>query len=467
MAWLVGLAFAYRLLFLLAMPRVLDTADAVHYIEVAKLFAQGDFLHHDPKIPPLFPALGALLGMAISDMEWACRMASFAASCLVVVPLYLLARDAHGRGAARVAGLAVALWPWLADYGCRVSTEATASLWWFLAVWALTRGLRGAWAWLALSLAAFFALHLTRAEGTFIMLAAFPAAFLVCWPQHRARLFRLIPFGVVLLVLLGLNSLYVRQLTGQTTANYRIGFIIQEFDYLRFASTTVKTLSDVLPVMLGPVLLVFLGVGLFRQDEERDVAIERVILFFALAQWALSLFVLSPAPRYLMAPIMVLACFSARGIVLVSCQASGARFGAALRWLPVGALVLSMLLGAAATVGAEHVGRRPREPREYKTAGRWMRENLEAGLVFTRKPQVAYYAGMPSTGPALDDTLDAALTRARNAGARYLVVDERYGVAGLRPLLDARNAPPGLALRKSWADYPDAQIAVYEVLAQP
>jgi 4-amino-4-deoxy-L-arabinose transferase-like glycosyltransferase len=464
---LVLLSLVYRVVFLLAMPRVLDTADAIHYIETAAHLANGNFAGYDPKIPVLYPLLGALLNLVISDMEWACRMVSLAASTLVVIPIYLLCRDMHGRDAARVAGVTIAIWPWLADYGCRVGTEATAALCWITGVWMLSRAMRrGGWyCWIAPL--CFFALHLCRAEGMFILLGAPFAAMLLSSHEKKQALLRLIPYVLLCAVLLTLNGIYVHSMTGAATANYRVGFIRAEFDFVRFGYTTLKTLSDVFPVMLGPVLLLFMGAGFFvDRKEDRDVRLELFVLVFVLLQWFVSLFVLSPAPRYLMSPLMALAMWSAFGIAWVGRRAGGLRFGEILRILPMCALILIMLLGAVVTVGSEHLGRRPREPREYKDAGGWMKENLESGLIFTRKPQIGFYAGMASTGPALTDSLDEALARAMQADAQYLVVDERYtaqDVPGLRSLLDPDQAPPTLQWLRTFADYPQARVVLYRL----
>ncbi len=461
-AALLLLALAFRAFFLFAMPRVLDTADAVHYIETANHLAAGDFLAVNPKIPVLYPALGALVRRLADDMEWACRLVSFAASVLVLVPLYLLARGMHGRGPAQLAGVIVALWPWLADYGCRVSTEATAALWWVAGAWLVARAAQrgGLWCWLAPW--PMLALHLTRPEGLFIALAAPPAALLLLSAgERKAGVVRMLPYTGVLLPGVLLAAVYTRALTGAVTANYRVGFILEEFDFLRFADTAMKTVHEVFPIMLGPVLFLFLGAGLFMRNGKRDTRLELYVLALAAAQWFVSLFVLSPAPRYLMAPLMVLALWSARGMVLVAREAAPLPHGRWLRTLPALAVVGAMLLSAAATLAAEHVGRRPREPREYKTAGLWMREHLEPGLVFTRKPQVAYYAGMPSTGPALEDTLEQAVERARNANARYFVVDERYAPPGLRPLLDPGAAPAGLRVLQVFDGVPEGRVVVY------
>ncbi len=464
---LAGLAFAYRLLFLIAVPRVLDTADAIHYVETAASFASGSAWGHDPKIPVLYPLLGALFSkLFVADLEWACRMVSFTASTLLVIPVYFLGKDLHGRSSARVAGLVVALWPWLADYGCSVSTESLAVLLWVTGVSLFLRGARQGGAALYGGGVTLFALSLTRPEGLFILLCTAPAAAILMWPIDRTQARRLVPFGVLCAALIVANTIYNRFLLGEATANYRIGFVVAEFDWMRFVHTGVQTLSDVIPVMLGPVLFLFLGVGFFHpRATSRDGRLEAAVLLFALAQWGVSLFVLSPAPRYLMAPLIVLSLWSACGMVLASARLAQANRGArVLRCFPLLALVAFFLMHATVTLGSEHLGRRPREPREYKEAGRWMAVHLSPGLIFTRKPQVGFYAKMPSTGPVSEENLAQSLERARMAGARYVVVDERYTAAmapALAPLLDPSKAPTGLVYQRSFDTWPASRVVIY------
>lgn len=466
MAALTLAAALYRCLFLLLVPRVLDTADAVHYAESAARLAAGDFFGYNPKIPLLYPLFGALANICFNDIESACRAVSLLFSTLTVIPVYALARDLHGRGAARMAGLVVAVWPWLADYACSVTTEATAVFFWFLGVWALSRAVRRGGAWIALAAGALFALHLTRPEGTVILIAAPVAALLCCSGIPRRTIIRRLgAYAAACAVLLGLHMLYTRGLTGQATVNYRAGFIVEEFDILRFVQTAVESSHNVLPIMLGPVLLLFLGAGFFMQRAPgRDTRLELYVLALAATQWAAGVFVLSPAPRYLMAPIIALAIWAAAGMALVAQRAAETpKWGRYLRALPVIALLGTMSLGAAITLGSEHLGRPPRQPREYKAAGLWMREHLAPGLVFTRKPQVAYYAGMASTGPDDADSLEQAIARARDARARYMVVDERYAPPGIRPLLDPARAPAGIVHLQTFDLYPQCRVVVYEL----
>ena len=113
------------------------------------------------------------------------------------------------------------------------------------------------------------------------------------------------------------------------------------------------------------------------------------------------------------------------------------------------------------------MGRMTYQPYEYKIAGRWMKQNLQQGLIISRKPQVGFYSDMPTSGPDPKDTIDDIVARARQSGARYLVVDERYStqmIPALKPLLDPRNAPPALRLiNDSLSPYNDGgRIVIYE-----
>jgi hypothetical protein len=81
---------------------------------------------------------------------------------------------------------------------------------------------------------------------------------------------------------------------------------------------------------------------------------------------------------------------------------------------------------------------------------------------------VGYYADMPTTGPDLTDSLDDAVRRAQNVGARYFVVDERYTVPmapALAPLLEPAKAPASLHFIKDFPQYPHSRIVIYEVVA--
>lgn len=448
----------------------MDTADAIHYIESARQLALGHFFGFDAKIPVLYPALMALSSRYILNWEAAGAFVSFVAGVLLVLPVYGLSHDMHGRGPARMAGVICALWPWLADFSNRVGPDMLAGTLWFTAVWLLSRALRRGGLYAPAAAIGFFALHLTRPEGTFLLAAAPVAALILLGPGERRGLLRLVPYAAVCAVLLGAYALYMSRVAGHAAVNYRAGRILLDFEFIEMAKTALKTTTQVLPVMLGPVLLLFIGPGFFCRAADgirRDARLELFVLFYAFCQWFLSLFVLSAEPRYQMSVLIALSMWSALGIVVVSRGAVGLRYGRLLRLMPAAALVALMLVGGGISLAADHLHRQPTAPLEYKTAGLWMRDNLKPGLIFSRKPQVGYYAGMPSTGPDPGDTLEGAIDRARKAGARYVVIDERYTaqlVPAMAPLLEPSLAPADLRLLHAFAPYPESRVVIYELI---
>jgi hypothetical protein len=73
---------------------------------------------------------------------------------------------------------------------------------------------------------------------------------------------------------------------------------------------------------------------------------------------------------------------------------------------------------------------------------------------------------MKTSGPAVDESIEAGLARAAAMGARYVVIDERYAATktpAWQPLLDPANAPSSLRLvRDDLSPIPDARIVIYE-----
>jgi Dolichyl-phosphate-mannose-protein mannosyltransferase len=469
-AFVVG-ALAWRVAFLLAAPRVIDSSDAIHYMDLARAFAAGNLLETGARIPMLYPAACALMHLIVPDIEWASRLVSLAASSALVIPVYLLARDMHGRSAARVAALLVCINPWLADYGCRVATEALASLVWFSAVLALARSLRKGGVWLGIAPLLFFALHLARPEGTFLMFFAPVAGIALCAYGGEGRPKRLVPFVAIAAVLMLFYALYLKAATGHAGINVRVTSPGQAAALLTQGVQLVKNAFELLSkttIMTGPVLLLFAGVGLFRPangGRGRDLRLEAMVLLFAAAQFALVIPSGSAAPRYIMAIVIAVSFWAARGLAIVTEQAAGLPRARWLRVLPLGVTVALALATMAAAIVPEYMARLPYQPREYKIAGLWMKENLEPALVIARKPEIGFYADMETSGPGEGETLQETVTRLRAAGARYLVVDERY-TTQLFPewliLLDPAQAPGYLRLLKDGlSPYPDGRIVIY------
>lgn len=465
--WFVA-ALVVRLLFLAATPHVIDSADSIRYLEVAGRLVRGEFAQADLRIPLLYPALCAIVYGAAGDLEQAGLIVSLAASSALLLPLFLLASSMHGAQSARVAALMAVLWPWLVDYGCRVAPEALASFLWFLAIAALVRAARAPVAWSLAPAVVFYLLHLTRPEGLFVLFAAVPVLLVMGGSGGaRSKAARCGVFTAAALVLFVVQAVALHSITGAATVTARASSATLEHVFIERGADTARAyrtlFSTVLPTMMGPLLLLFAGVGLLAPDRvPRNARLECLLLYFALVQFVLAGLSTYAEPRYIMNTVVALSLWSARGAVWTA----GLTQSNWLRRMPVAAIVVLMLFGLAVNVAPHWLGRMTYQPVEYRIAGRWMKEHLEPGVILTRKPQVGFYAGMPTTGPDPADTWEDILRRAAEAKARYLVVDERYStkmIPALEPLLDPSTAPADLRLLNAdLSPYPQARIVVYE-----
>lgn len=475
-AVLLGLSGAMRLAYWWLVPRMLDSADAVRYLETAHTLADRDFLAADPKIPLLYPALVAHAHLFFPDWELAGQAVSFVFSVLLVVPVYFLARDLHGAAVGRMAGALVALWPWLIDYSNRVATEPLAVFLWITGALCLVRGIQpgGGTRWVLGAILSFGGLHFARPEGTFILIGAAGMFAILPRSEWRGARRKLGLYMAGVAAVLVLYALYIQQLTGSWTLNYRAGFIGEQPEgstvLVDLGRTIVAMTADVPAVMLGPLMWAFLGIGLVASGsgEPRRWRAEGAILYLAALQWLVVIPVLSPAPRYLMAAFVALLPWVARGLYVAGEKLAGATGRVWTRQAPFAVVALWFALHLGAAVAAEHKSGLPAQPWEYKIAGEWMRQHLEPGVIVTRKPQVGFYAEMPTAGVAADLTLDEIIRAARDAGQRYLVIDERYTaglVPGLASLLNPSAAPDTLRLvNAELSPYPDARIVIYEVI---
>ncbi len=468
----VPAAFSVRLALLVITQRAIDSADSIHYIAMAQQFAAGDFLSFDENLPVLYPLLGALVHLVVSDWEWAFWIVSLTASSLTVIPVYWLSRELHGDRAARVMALMICLWPWLVDYGSRIQPEALSVCLWFASVWFVYRAVVTGGRYLAFASLALFALHLARPEGTLLLLAAPLGALLLCYRAEGARFRRVVGLAAVVGFVALTYMLAMRALIGTATISYRAPMVDDVPDYFRrgavdFAKTFLQVTFNALPLMLGPVLPIFIGLGIFsRPETRRGFGLEALVLFFCLIQYAATLANFSPSPRYIMPIVVACGLWAAWGVVRARDIIAGAgyrRFAA----VPILAVAGTFTLGVVVGFAADRLGSIPQTPIEYRLVGHWMRDHLEPGLILTRKPQVGFYAGMPTTGPDASDDVAALMERAEDSGARYVVIDERYTASmapGIASLLDSGNAPPHLELlRDDLSAWAGAKVVIYEM----
>lgn len=467
----VPAALSVRWTYLILSGRAIDAADSIHYIAMAQQFAAGDFWSFDENLPVLYSALAAVAHLVIPDWEAAFRAVSLIVSSLTVVPVCFLSRELHGLRAARIMAVLVVFWPWLVDYASRIQPEALAVCLWFTSLWLVYRAITAGRAYLVLAPLALFALHLARPEGTLIMIAAPAGAFLVAWQKGPPRMRRVVVLAAAVVVLAGAYMAVMRAVIGTATLSYRAPMPTDWVEYfsrgaVALGETFFKITFNALPLMLGPFLLAFIGLGLFAPPEHRrDCRLEALIAVFCAVQYLATLANFSPSPRYLMPVVLAGGLWAAWGIDRA--RAILEQHGKApLARLPVALVVATFLLSFVASLAADRLGTLPESPIEYRAAGEWMKEHLEPGLILSRKPQVGFYAGMPTTGPDAGDDVPALVDRAKETGARYVVVDQRYTaglVPGIAGLLDAAAAPDELELVHEVRAWEGAAVVIYEV----
>lgn len=469
--WLAA-AFAVRMLFYFITPQVIDSADSILYLDAAQKIYEARLDELYPRIPMLYSACSAVAREFVSDIETAAICVSLISGTLLLVPVFLLSNRLHGRSAARYSALIVTLWPWLVDYSCRVAPEALYVTFWFAAIYAVLTITRGkAWVWPALAFC-LLGLYHARPEGILIVFAII-AAGLIPGQDRKRTAIRMVPVVALLVISISVNYWYVQRLAENAGITPRIS--IDSIQYSLFdrgadsARAALRLAFSVIPTMIGIVLGPLALVGIFaKTDRIRDYKYEAVVALVAVTQFAAAALSTFAEPRYVMATIVAISLWSARGAAILSTKAAASAQWRALRFAPVALIVATMSIGMYPNIVPPLLGEMSYKPLEYKIAGKWMRDNLEPGLIMSRKPQVGYYANMPTSGPAQDDTLEKIHERLLVSDFKYLVVDERYStqmIPALEPLLDPANAPSWLRLLKADASpYKDARIVIYEVV---
>ena len=184
-------------------------ADGLRYIRQAQQIDRGAWRDglvaaSDHPLHPLgLVAAHAVIGGA-DPVSWQRAAVALACGCVVllVIPLYLLARDAFGEESAWLGTLLFVANPLVATLVVNVLSESTFLLFWTWGLWASVRFLReGRFTWLPLAIGLGVLAYLSRPEGLLLPLAM--VATLVLLPLHRStrinwpRWWRAVAFLVV------------------------------------------------------------------------------------------------------------------------------------------------------------------------------------------------------------------------------------------------------------------------------
>lgn len=477
--------------------------------------------------PPLFPMLIAATSLVVGQAELAGRLVSLLLGTLLVLPVYFIARELHGRHVALVAGLLIALHPLLVGFAASVYCESTFMTLLMSGVFLSLRVFRAPTVrTLLLTGCVFGAAYLVRPEAAlYAVLAAGIVAVLQVARGHSVRV--AVQRGVVLFAGFAVLALpYVLwfhaqsgqwRLEGKSPLNYATELRIEQgrepYDasfgvgpdlsehgvwmkphavalsqvkmppgeiaryVIRRAKSVVPFLKNTLVDggMLGsPLLFVLSAIGLFAKPWSRPVALANLFCFAILASAASALFfIFYLSPRFLITFVPFLSIWAASGVVALCTWLAATvqllREKGASYWPSVafGALlVLAVPLSTLQGVeGLYELRMFSAEHRPIKIAGEWLDHYAPGQKVVTDSLDVLPFHAHATFVPLPYAESSTALRYLRQRQVRFIVLHDADKTS--TPYLDdwlKEGVPaPGAVLIYNEASPALGRILIYEL----
>lgn len=492
---LVAFALLVRLFFLWQGTWVISP-DSVLYLSAAEGIRNG-YLSQINIIHPFYPLVIALITLVFNNLELAGMVSSMMLSSLLIVPVFLLARDLYGQKTATISSVLVIFYPLLTDYSCRVAVESAYTFMFLSAIWVTWLAIKRKRDFLYVLSGVMFALvYLTRPNGApYILVIPLLLFIFNLSESKRNTTFRIFLFVASFIIIVFPYLLFLHhELRYWTFSGYlqgtREGSFMQQIwrnpsshivpIVKRMVKVGYRGYVNVFPQMFPPLMIALAALGIVKREKNGyGIKREAYLMVFVITHTFTHLPFFGFDTRYLMPTLPILLIWAGRGIeVLQEWFIYTVRQADWKKLNPIRAVLLmkhfvlvlvfiSLLPEMLVPVVGSAVGSIPIEPIEYKQTGLWMKEHLPAGsIVMSRKPQAGWYAGMKTIGPP-DLELPQIFEYARSHKVDYLVVDERW-TAKLAPhlklLLDETKAPDELKLVYKQDDVAGIKILVYELL---
>lgn len=493
------------------------SSDGVAYAQIARDILGGRGLAGATHFPPFYPLLVALFHSVCSDIELAGRLAAMFMGSLLVVPVYLLAREFFDRRVGIMASALVMAWPSLRQWSNEVmsqSTYITLVLLGAYLVWLACRNRSLAYAvagGVSMGLA-----HLTRSEGVLVFLALSLVLAVDAAVKRDGRQFAclLVGWGAFVVVFLP-YAYFLHEVTGtwQLTGKSRVALAdslmeylgrpdlkrdpaFQDIGYLDVVRHYPDFLRQNCVVNLGkfarefvPPYLWLLGLlGFCTGGWSWEKLKARACLAATFAPLGIIIVFFFIGPEYIQPYLPVFFLWVAAGALWTEKQVlsrTGTRRSATGVFSLVTTALFAMYLLAGQVPADRNIpyhfsqdgGRY-----DHKRIGLLLNEYLpKSARIMTRWGRVGFYADrgwvdMPQA------SLEEIVATARKSGARYIVVDG--ALVGLRPQLGVLFEPlfvegssgvyvekgdgfrpvPGLKLYFLYRDASSVGVAVYEVM---
>lgn len=487
--------------------------DSQAYIEIARSFREGDIGDIPARRPFFYPFVVAILSFAVKDFELSgCLVSMLFASLLSIIVLYLCL-NLYGKEVALTGYLLTLFQPSLMIYSFHVLTEIT-----YVSIVIL--GLACGWVAIMKERKKLFLLsgllfglaYLTRNEGLVYGLLYF--VFYLLYSLFRGNYRRknilintgayLLPLGMIVLsyaiflhwkldewvLTAKMNNLAVGLVSGKEyneispgsallfVASHYKAFLIKYFRNLKDALT--MGLSDV----ISPLLLIFVGIGLFTKPwmEREKLGNIYLLCFFMLPFLVTSLSHVNS--RYYLSAVPITLIFISKGVInfqgWLSYMVGGVTeknwIGRTMRYRYFTLVVLLCFMIPLAASPALRIPLHllPIYEIEYKEAGLWLKNNTpENAIVMGQKGQIRFYAqrrGVSTRCPGdkkRSKSFEEILKLAKEGDSEYyLVVDERWSKRAKRInfLLNEKDIPKNLGLVYVNNKYSGAKVVVYRIL---
>lgn len=271
---LVVLALFFRL-FLLRY-RFAVNWDEPHYLQMAASFVAGNweaFLH--PYWSPGLPLWMGLMNFLIADVEWAGRLTTVIFGALMVVPIYLLARELLGQQVAFWAGIFSALHPALAFAQTAPLAEPVYMFFGFLGLWLGWQALQTKRWLFALAAGCCWGFsYLAKPEGTgfLIVFAVFALGRAVADSFSHRRvpsLLTLLCAGLGFLMMASPYLIYLHKQTGYWTLSAK-GAANQQFEATYFTAANDDFFESLSPDNTTLPMDVIFHTGTFLQQSQKN-----------------------------------------------------------------------------------------------------------------------------------------------------------------------------------------------------
>lgn len=501
---LFAFAVIIRLGCLTANDTVIET-DGYGYVRLAQFFSGADRVQADKEMllrhfPPGYAFGISFAHHLIKDWEMAGRSVSIFCGSLLCVFIFFLARDLYGQKVAILASLLVAIDPILITASMPVLTEMFFSLLLIGSVgvslylfrrpnlpFFFVSGMLWGFCYLIKSeamgylpivifsiLSGFFFMNETGIKQKILFAVMLVFGFSLVYLAYLFYCYREIG-GFNFAPNMQNALLLLAQHKGKISYEEMALSLNRDDDPIRSVSLFnllkvygrnlyYRTQMEILPRVVLLPLWVFIVLGLFRSswDKLRLKKDPFVLLFILFPVFFYPLFLVHERRFVPILPLVMV--FAANGICEFEhwCKES---FGH--NKIGLFAAFLLVMLSVAPRLGGLVRPADPfvNNPVEYKEVGRWMKDQLPAGMkIMSRDPALAYYAKaqweiLPYA------TLSEMIAFAKKKQVDYIVF-ERY-FAKLRPklrfLMDEGKEIPGLKLVYRWDKRPEYKVLVYKL----